>query len=71
MLYLNYDISVYHVSINYTIYPPTIQYIIYIYIHFTIYPINVGKTITFFPQITIFIGGIFTIPSHGWFMTLF
>jgi len=26
------------------------------------------KTMT---QITIFIGGMFTIPSHGWFMTLF
>ena len=23
------------------------------------------------PEITIFIGGMVTIPSHGWFMTLF
>ena len=49
--YSNYDISVYHISINYTIYPSSIPYIIYIYIyiHYTIYPINVGKTIIFVP----------------------
>ena len=33
---------------------------------------NVGKTVPQTnPQITIFIGGVFTIPSHGWFMALF
>ena len=31
-----------------------------------------GKTVVNHPPvITIFIGGMFTIPSHGWFMTLF
>ena len=28
------------------------------------------KTITSHPQITIFIGGMFAIPSHGWFMAM-
>ena len=31
---------------------------------------NVGKTINHPPVIFIFIGGMFTIPSHGWFMAL-
>jgi len=33
--------------------------------------IDVGKTINHPPVITIFIGGMVTISSHGWFMTLF
>ena len=33
--------------------------------------INVGKTIINHPQITIFIGGMVTIPSHGWFIIVF
>ena len=34
---------------------------------------NVGKTIKYNhpPVITMFIGGMFTIPRHGWFMTCF
>ena len=33
---------------------------------------NVGETIRNHPPvITSFIGGMFAIPSHGWFMTLF
>ena len=33
---------------------------------------NVGKTMPLsIPKITIFIGGMLTIPSHGWFMALF
>jgi hypothetical protein len=30
-----------------------------------------GKAIINYPQITMFIGGMFTISSHGWFMAWF
>ena len=32
---------------------------------------NVGKTIINHPQISIFLGGMVSIPSHGWQMALF
>ena len=44
---------------------------IYIYINSQHLSTNVGKTIINHPQITMFIGDMLTIPSHGWFMTLF